>query len=66
MSLTLIHDAVLVISLALYFLPTIVALTRGASRTTAVIVINLLLAWTVIGWIVALVLASTSTRRVRV
>ncbi len=52
----------LVVGLGLWLLPTIVALARGAKRTTAVIIINLLLAWTVIGWIVALVMAFASGR----
>ncbi len=61
----LIHDVALLVALVLYFLPTIVALARGARRTTAVVIVNLLLAWTVIGWIVALVMAFTSSRRPR-
>ena len=41
-----------------YFLPTIVALTRGRYRhgnPTRVFLINLLLGWTVIGWFAAMI-----------
>jgi hypothetical protein len=41
-----------------YFLPTIVALTRGRCRhgnPTRVFLINLLLGWTVIGWFAAMI-----------
>lgn len=41
----------------LYMLPWAVAATRGKSNATAVALINLLLGWTLIGWIVALVMA---------
>ncbi len=53
-----------IIFLFLYFLPSIVV---GKKRNaTAVFVLNLLLGWTVIGWIVALVWASTNDRPVTV
>jgi Superinfection immunity protein len=42
---------------SLYMLPWAVAVTRGKSNATAIGLINLLLGWTVIGWIVALVMA---------
>jgi len=44
-------------SMAAYWVPTIVVLARHAPNTGQVIVVNLLLGWTVIGWIVALVMA---------
>jgi hypothetical protein len=39
----------------LYFLPTIVALNRHLPWTTAIIILNVLLGWTVLGWVGALV-----------
>ena len=36
-----------------YFIPTIVALARHVPNAGSVVVIDLLLGWTVIGWIVA-------------
>jgi hypothetical protein len=40
-----------------YFLPTIIAIGRRNSNTASVFVLNLLLGWSLIGWIVALVWA---------
>lgn len=53
----------LAISLALYFLPTLVASARGHSQTVAIFVLNLLLGWTIIGWVGAIVWAFTKTRK---
>ena len=41
-----------------YLAPAIVASVRGNTNWGAVMVIDLLLGWTIIGWIVALVMAS--------
>ncbi|MCX4677547.1 superinfection immunity protein [Streptomyces sp. NBC_01433] len=43
-----------------YFIPAIVAFTRNVPNRGSVLVINLLLGWTVIGWIVALAMAARS------
>lgn len=43
-----------------YMLPWMVAALRGKSNHIAILVLNLLLGWTVIGWIIALVMACTS------
>lgn len=40
-----------------YWLPTVIAMVRGTATGVWVGVINLLLGWTGIGWIVALVLS---------
>lgn len=40
---------------ALYFLPTIIAGVRGHKNTLAIFVLNLLLGWSLLGWIAALV-----------
>jgi Superinfection immunity protein len=45
------------IGLALYFLPSIIALARNKRDITAIFLLNLFLGWSVIGWIVALVWA---------
>jgi hypothetical protein len=42
---------------AMYFLPSIVAIVRNKRDTTAILLLNLFLGWSVIGWIVALVWA---------
>lgn len=45
--------------LGLYFLPAIVAAGRGHNSGGAIFLLNLLLGWTVLGWIIALVWAAT-------
>jgi hypothetical protein len=41
----------------LYFLPTIIAMVRSKSNRGAILLLNLFLGWTFIGWIVSLVWA---------
>lgn len=48
------------IMLAMYFMPTIVAESRKHRSSTSVLVINLFLGWTLIGWVVALAIACNS------
>lgn len=45
-------------AVALYFLPTI--LGRGKHNVGAIFTLNLLLGWTVVGWVVALIWALTA------
>lgn len=45
---------------ALYCAPGIVALARGHHNTTAIIALNLLLGWTLLGWVAALVWSFTA------
>jgi hypothetical protein len=47
----------LIFLLAVYFLPSIIG--RNKRNATAICMLNLLLGWTVIGWVVALVWALT-------
>jgi len=42
-----------------YFAPTIVALARHKRNTLSIFLLNLFLGWTLVGWIIALVWAST-------
>ena len=51
------HLFILAIVFVPYFLPTIIALVRKKRNTAAIVVLNLLVGWTVVGWIVALVWA---------
>jgi threonine/homoserine/homoserine lactone efflux protein len=46
-----------------YFLPTVVAEARGHQRSGMIFLANLLLGWTILGWIGALVWAATAVRR---
>jgi 4-amino-4-deoxy-L-arabinose transferase-like glycosyltransferase len=48
---------IIVVCIALYFLPTIVAASRHKRSENAIVALNLLLGWTLIGWVVALVWA---------
>jgi hypothetical protein len=41
----------------MYFLPSIIAFARSKRDTTAILLLNIFLGWSVIGWIVALVWA---------
>jgi hypothetical protein len=43
------------ISLAFYFLPTIISLANHRRNTLAIFLLNFLLGWTFIGWVIALV-----------
>ena len=48
-----------------YLLPTIVAAARDHRNTFAIFMLNLLLGWSLIGWVAAMVWACTADRRVR-
>ncbi|MEQ8433855.1 MAG: superinfection immunity protein [Oceanicaulis sp.] len=57
---------ILLISALLYFLPTVIALARSHHNGFAIFLTNLLLGWTLIGWVIALIWSVTaSERRVR-
>ena len=43
----------------IYFAPTLVALLRHKRNTLSIFLLNLFLGWTFVGWIIALVWAST-------
>ncbi|WP_106477272.1 superinfection immunity protein [Phytohalomonas tamaricis] len=47
------------ITVAIFFIPTIVANARGKRNTAAIGLLNFFLGWTLIGWIIALVWACT-------
>lgn len=46
----------IVISAALYILPSLLAWKRGSRRFGRIITINLLLGWTIIGWVVSMLM----------
>ena len=41
-----------------YFVPTIVAVIRKVPNIGSIVVINLFLGWTLVGWVVALAMAA--------
>jgi len=49
-------------SAACYFLPTIIAAARHKTNLVGIFLVNFLLGWSVIGWIVALVWALSTDR----
>jgi hypothetical protein len=52
--------AALIVALVLYFLPAIIASRKKKRNATAIGVLNLLLGWTVAGWIISLIWALTN------
>jgi hypothetical protein len=48
-------------ALALYFAPAIIAAARNTHNATPILLLNIFLGWTVIGWFVALLMAICST-----
>ena len=54
---------VMVLLALLHFLPTVIALLRGHHNSFAILLTNLLLGWTVIGWIIALIWSFTAVAR---
>lgn len=50
-------QTVLFVVVALYMLPTMIVAARGHRNTAAIVLLNLLAGWTIIGWVVALVMA---------
>ncbi len=53
------HIIVLVLLLALYFAPSIVATRRSCKATDGIVIVNLFLGWTFVGWVVALAWAAS-------
>ncbi len=49
--------------LALYFVPSFVAWRRTAKATAGVVIVNVFLGWTFIGWVVALAWAAIGEPR---
>lgn len=54
--------AFLAFVLAIYFIPTMVAMSREHHNRFAILVLNVFLGWTFIGWVIALVWALTEVR----
>lgn len=47
----------LIVAAGIYLLPTFLAVARGAERLWPAVLIDVLLGWTVVGWIAAMILA---------
>ena len=50
----------LIIMGIIYFVPTIVANNRNHKQSTAILLLNLFLGWTFIGWVAALIWSVTN------
>jgi hypothetical protein len=53
------------VGLLFYFVPTFVATLRGHQNAAAIFILNLLLGWSFLGWVVALVWSFTAVERRR-
>jgi hypothetical protein len=53
----------LVVLLIAYFVPTIIAFTRKVKNESAIMTLNFLAGWTLIGWIGALIWAMIADRK---
>jgi hypothetical protein len=47
----------------IYFLPTFIAIDKKSKNKNAVIVINLFLGWTLLGWVVALAMSVSNIEK---
>ena len=52
---TIIELLLVVLIFTIYFLPTLLAFLRQHKNKLAIFLLNLLLGWTVLGWVVSLV-----------
>ena len=48
------------IGLFVYFIPMMVAMNKNKKQTDAITLLNILVGWTLIGWLVALIWAITN------
>ena len=53
----------LILLAAIYFLPSIISAVVGHHQQGSIFVINLLLGWTFIGWVVALAMACSAVKK---
>ena len=51
----------IVVGIALYFLPTFIAHQRHHHQFTSILVLNIFLGWTFIGWVVCLAMSLSAT-----
>ena len=56
----LLYDVVII---AIYFVPTVVALARHHRQSVAIFLVNFMLGWTLIGWIGSLIWSFTNPHR---
>lgn len=49
------------VGVGIYFLPSLIAVAHQTHNTTGIFLLNLLLGWTGIGWIIAFIMALVSS-----
>lgn len=54
------NTTLIYVALCLYFVPTMIASMRGHKEQTPILLLNLLLGWTFVGYVIALVWSTTS------
>lgn len=54
---------VVFVGLCVYFLPTLVARSRGHHQFGVIAVVNIFLGWTFLGWVVALAIAASAVKK---
>jgi 4-amino-4-deoxy-L-arabinose transferase-like glycosyltransferase len=52
--------------IGMYFLPSVIAGARQHRNSTAIAVLNIMLGWTVLGWVISLVWAFTNPPKAQV
>jgi hypothetical protein len=52
----------IIVGIAVYFIPTLIATARGHRNAMAIFLTNLLLGWTALGWIISLIWSFTYTK----
>ena len=55
----------LLIALFLYFLPFVVARSRGMANRWSILTLNLFLGWTLVGWVVSLCWSVAGTAEIK-
>lgn len=53
--MTILEIIVLLIAILMYFIPTFVAMVRGHAQLGALVVMNIIFGWTILGWGAAVV-----------
>lgn len=53
-------DLIIFLGILFYIVPAFIALVRGHRQVVPIILLNLLLGWTLLGWVGALIWASVS------
>ena len=53
----------ILILLLIYFIPTVIACYRKHGNMTAILLLNIFLGWTLIGWLIALIWSVTDNTK---